>query len=77
MSAALVCPNPAADAPKTWYSPEEYLAFDNAAEGRFEYTDGRITPVGAPGIVNVLDPMCLTRHFERGPAQRIMVQLVG
>ena len=56
MSAALAYPNPAADAPKTWYSPEEYLAFDNAAEGRFEYADGRITPVGAPGIVNVLDP---------------------
>ena len=42
--------------PKTWYSPEEYLAFDNAAEGRFEYMDGRITPVGQPDMVNVLDP---------------------
>lgn len=42
--------------PKDWYSPEEYLAFDNAAEGRFEYMDGRIMPVGAPELVNVLDP---------------------
>ena len=42
--------------PKTWYSPEEYLAFDNAAEGRFEYMDGRITPVGQPDMVNMLDP---------------------
>ena len=41
---------------KTWYSPEEYLAFDNAAEGRFEYMDGRITPVGEPDMVNVMDP---------------------
>lgn len=41
---------------KTWYSPEEYLAFDNAAEGRFEYMDGRITPVGKPDMVNVMDP---------------------
>lgn len=42
--------------PKDWYSPEEYLAFDNAAEGRFEYMDGRITPVGQPDMVNMLDP---------------------
>ena len=42
--------------PKAWYSPEEYLVFDNAAEGRFEYMDGRITPVGAPDMVNSFDP---------------------
>lgn len=54
MSAALAQP---ALPPKTWYSPEEYLAFDNAAEGRFEYMDGRITPVGQPDMVNVLDPV--------------------
>ena len=54
MSAAHALPSPTP--PKTWYSPEEYLAFDNAAEGRFEYMDGRITPVGAPDVVNVLDP---------------------
>lgn len=53
MSATLAQP---ALLPKTWYSPEEYLAFDNAAEGRFEYMDGRITPVGQPNMVNVLDP---------------------
>ncbi|WP_345121248.1 Uma2 family endonuclease [Hymenobacter antarcticus] len=53
MSAALAQPKLP---PKTWYSPEEYLAFDNAAEGRFEYMDGRITPVGQPDMVNVLDP---------------------
>ncbi|MBU6122789.1 Uma2 family endonuclease [Hymenobacter siberiensis] len=56
MSAARSQPEPPVVPPKTWYSPEEYLAFDNAAEGRFEYADGRITPVGAPEIVNVLDP---------------------
>ena len=53
MSAALAQP---ALPSKTWYSPEEYLAFDNAAEGRFEYMDGRIMPVGQPNAVNVLDP---------------------
>ena len=53
MSAALAQPTLP---PKTWYSPEEYLAFDNAAEGRFEYMDGRITPVGEPDMLNVLDP---------------------
>ena len=53
MSAALAQP---ALPLKTWYSPEEYLAFDNAAEGRFEYMDGRIMPVGAPDLVNVMDP---------------------
>ena len=54
MSAALAQPKLP---PKTWYSPAEYLAFDNAAEGRFEYMDGRITPVGEPDMLNVLDPM--------------------
>ena len=53
MSAALTQPKLPL---KTWYSPEEYLDFDNAAEGRFEYMDGRITPVGQPDMVNVLDP---------------------
>lgn len=56
ISTALAYPQSAADVPKTWYGPEEYLAFDNAAEGRFEYANGRITPVGAPGIINVFDP---------------------
>lgn len=56
MSAALAQPALPALPAKAWYSPEEYLAFDNAAEGRFEYMDGRITPVGQPDMVNVLDP---------------------
>ena len=56
MPAALAQLVPPALPAKTWYSPEEYLAFDNAAEGRFEYMDGRITPVGEPDMVNVMDP---------------------
>ena len=56
MPAALAQLVPPALPAKTWYSPEEYLAFDNAAEGRFEYMNGRITPVGEPDMVNVMDP---------------------
>ena len=61
--------------PKAWYSPEEYLAFDNAAEGRFEYMDGRITPVGAPDMVNVFDP---TFRAGASPAHYgLASQLIG
>ena len=38
------------------YTEAEYLAFDEKAEGRWEYFDGKITPVGEPGMVNQLDP---------------------
>ena len=72
MSAALTQPKLP---PKTWYSPEEYLAFDNAAEGRFEYMDGRITPVGQPDMVNVLDP---TFRAGASPAHYgLSSQLIG
>ncbi|WP_201986553.1 Uma2 family endonuclease [Hymenobacter rubidus] len=60
--------------PKTWYSPEEYLAFDNAAEGRFEYMDGRITPVGQPDMVNVLDP---TFRAGASPAHYELSRVAG
>ncbi len=51
-----------ASAPKTAdfmsmvYSEADYLAFDEAAEGRWEFMDGRIIPVGAPELANQLDP---------------------
>lgn len=38
------------------YSEAEYLAFDEKAEGRWEFIDGRIVPVGAPELANQLDP---------------------
>lgn len=38
------------------YSEAEYLAFDEQAEGRWEFLDGRIVPVGAPEMANQLDP---------------------
>ena len=38
------------------YTEAEYLAFDEAAEGRWEFMDGRILPVGAPERANQLDP---------------------
>ncbi len=37
------------------YSEAEYLAFDEKAEGRWEFMDGRIVPVGAPELANQLD----------------------
>ena len=39
-----------------FYTKEEYFAFDEQAEGRWEYADGRIWPVGEPGMANQLDP---------------------
>ena len=71
MSAALAQPTLP---PKTWYSPEEYLAFDNAAEGRFEYMDGRIMPVGQPDMVNVLDP---TFRAGASPAHNELSRVLG
>lgn len=38
------------------YSEAEYLAFDEKAEGRWEYFDGYILPVGRPDLANKLDP---------------------
>ena len=75
MSALAQNASPPVLSPKAWYSPEEYLAFDNAAEGRFEYMDGRITPVGAPDMVNVLDP---TFRAGASPAHyRLSSRLMG
>ena len=38
------------------YSEGEYLDFEERAEGRWEFMDGRIIPRGAPELANVLDP---------------------
>ena len=38
------------------YTEAEYLAFDEAAEGRWEFMDGRIIPHGDPERANQLDP---------------------
>ena len=38
------------------YSEADYLAFDEAAEGRWEFMDGRIIPHGEPERANQLDP---------------------
>lgn len=74
MPATLAQPTQPALPLKAWYSPEEYLAFDNAAEGRFEYMDGRITPVGRPAMVNVLDP---TFRAGASPAHNELSRVAG
>lgn len=74
MSAALSQPKHVTLSSKDWYSPEEYLAFDNAAEGRFEYMDGRIMPVGQPDMVNVLDP---TFRAGASPAHNELSRVAG
>lgn len=38
------------------YTAAEYLAFDEKAEGRWEFFDGKITPVGEPSWDGQLDP---------------------
>lgn len=54
-----------APTPLTWpelpepgrrYTEAEYLAFDEKAEGRWEFFDGKITPVGEPNWGGQLDP---------------------
>lgn len=57
MSAAQPLTWPQLPEPNRRYTKAEYLAFDEQAEGRWEYFDGRITPVGEPDMVNQLDPM--------------------
>jgi Uma2 family endonuclease len=56
MSAAQPLTWPHIPEPTRRYTEAEYLAFDERAEGRWEYFDGKITPVGEPGMVNQLDP---------------------
>lgn len=60
----------AAAQPLTWpnlpeptrrYTEAEYLAFDEQAEGRWEFFRGKITPVGEPNWPGPLDP-----HFRAG-----------
>lgn len=54
--------------PNRRYTKAEYLAFDEQAEGRWEYFDGKITPVGEPNRVNQLDPKFMAgaspTHYE-------------
>jgi Uma2 family endonuclease len=56
MSAAQPLTWPQLLEPDRRYTEAEYLAFDEKAEGRWEYFDGKITPVGEPSMVNQLDP---------------------
>lgn len=68
MSAAQPLSWPQRPEPARRYTRAEYLAFDEQAEGRWEYFDGKITPVGEPGMVNQLDPTFMAgaspTHYE-------------
>ncbi|WP_375416655.1 Uma2 family endonuclease [uncultured Hymenobacter sp.] len=56
MSAAQPLAWPSPSQPGRRYTEAEYLAFDERAAGRWEFFDGRITPVGRPDLMNQLDP---------------------
>ncbi|RTQ45308.1 Uma2 family endonuclease [Hymenobacter gummosus] len=45
---------------KNFYTPEEYLAFDRASTGKFEFMDGQIIPWGQPEQINVLNPQAMS-----------------
>ena len=56
------------------YSEAEYLAFDEAAAGRWEFLDGQMLPVGAPELANVLDP---TFRAGATPAHYNLARVLG
>lgn len=63
--------------PNRRYTVKGYLEFDEKAVGRWEYAGGRILPVGAPELVNQLDP-----QFRAGASvahcclQRVLNELI-
>ena len=56
------------------YSEADYLTFDEAAEGRWEFMNGQIIPVGAPEMANVLDP---TFRAGATPAHYDLARVLG